>query len=493
MRFLALPLVLVSVPVLLAAACGGSGNGSGFPDGTSGASGGSSGASGGSSGASSGSLFGDGGSSGSSGASSSGGPCSGIQCNIHQCAGGKHTTLSGQVFDPAGQNPLYNVVVYVPNGTPKPFTDHATCDKCDALYTGNPIAAALTGADGKFTIKDVPDGTNVPVVIQVGKWRKQVVLPTVTQCADTPLPKAMTTLPSKHGPNNDMPKIAVSTGGADSIECLLRRIGIDDSEFAPGGTDNQRVHLFQGLDDSGGQRAPAFDGGMPSSYSNLLTSTTQLLNYDILILSCEGDENGGSKDNLIKGLTDYADQGGRVFASHFHYYWFNTSPVWNPTASWTPGSNDIGEINGAINTTFQKGIDFKAWLGNVGALNNGLLNIKAARHNADVNAANPMSQPWITVNGGGDATEYFTFNTPIGKAADQQCGRAVYSDLHVGAASNDYGGGGGTTAGGKFPSGCTNGPLQPQEKALEFMLFDLSSCVTPDNQPPAPPPIPVVK
>jgi hypothetical protein len=42
-------------------------------------------------------------------------------------------------------------------------------------------------------------------------------------------------------------------------------------------------------------------------------------------------------------------------------------------------------------------------------------------------------------------------------------------------------------SGTEFPVACKQGELSPQEKALEFMFFDLTACVSPDNLPPPKP------
>jgi hypothetical protein len=116
----------------------------------------------------------------------------------------------------------------------------------------------------------------------------------------------------------------------------------------------------------------------------------------------------------------------------------------------------------------------------------GQLSIYQPKYNATVTPSNTRSQPWITAGAMASvpaATMYFSFDTPVDAppapdgGAPQYCGRAVYSDLHVAGdpATQDVP---------PTPGGCAKGDLSPQEKALEFMLFDLSSCVIPDTQTP---------
>jgi hypothetical protein len=415
--------------------------------------------------------------------------CTGLQCQQRACPTGS-TTISGRIYDPAGKNPLYNVAAYVPNSTPMPLATGASCDPCDKLYTGNPVVTALSDAAGNFKIEMAPDGPNIPLVIQIGKWRRQFVLPNIVACQDNPVPDKLLTLP-KNRMEGDIPNIAISTGGADTLECLLRRIGVDASEYVGGPTGPGRIHIFQGSGRGGGggggrnNNVPNTNPPGPSSATGMWNSAAELMKYDIALLSCEGEE---TQNMNQQALHDYASMGGRVFASHFHYSWFNTGPYGSENlATWSTGSNDLGDIGGTIVTSFPKGMALADWLKNTNALVNGELQIQEARHNADVGPMNVASQPWILANQSSmapGATQYFSFNTPTdavpGPDGKDYCGRVVYSDLHVGAASDD-------DTDMPVPGSCTNVDLSPQEKALEFMLFDLSACVIPDDRIPEPP------
>jgi hypothetical protein len=422
--------------------------------------------------------------------------CSGLECKQVECTGATRTTLTGKVFDPAGKVPLYNVVVYVPNGEPTPITTGlgSSCDRCDGNVSGSPIALTATDASGSFRLENIPADTEFPLVMQIGKWRRQVMIPKVAACQSATVDPGLTRLPRNRA-EGDIPRIALTTGSADPLECLLRKIGLDDSEFGLGGSE-ARVHLYAGGSTAPATATSAFAAGGEFGQSTALWSTVdELKKYDIVMLSCEGGELEANKPTAARqALYDYAKLGGRVFASHYHHYWFSNSPVADvkAIASWTndftcqggtctfepePAKDDV--VNATVNTSFAKGAAMKEWLKNTQSLTGPgeTLPIREARHN--INSVTASALSWMTIQNpaAGDkvAHEYVSFNTPVGAPDDQVCGRVVYSDLHVGA---------GDATGVPFPNGCTTVDLTPQQKALEFMLFDLSSCIQKDDKPP---------
>ena len=423
--------------------------------------------------------------------------CSGLSCTPVDCEGGTPTTLSGTVYDPAGKVPLYNVIVYVPGAQVQPLpSSGATCSQCGGTISGSPIAAVLTDANGHFSLKNVPAGKDISLVMQVGKWRRIVTIPSVAACTETALSDPnMTRLPRNQS-EGDIPRIAITTGGADPLECLLRKVGVDDSEFTTAGGSG-RVHLYAGgawtdaqsvTHAAASQFAPSLNGGASFADATAFwSSATNMAAYDMLLMACEGELNAASKPAAARqALVDFAALGGRVFASHWHRYWFSDGPAPVPSVgTWTDRIDPAASgtiAMGTVDVSFPKGQAFRDWLVNVGAsATPGQLPIKDSKHNLDaVNLAE--AQQWITMpnpNANNQtAVQYTTFNTPVGQPAGAQCGRVVYSDLHVSS---------GDQPGNPFPSGCVTTELSPQEKALEFMLFDLSSCVQTDGKPPQPP------
>lgn len=409
--------------------------------------------------------------------------CTGIACMRVNCGEDAGTTsLSGTVVSPrpGDPDPIYNALVYVPNATVEPFTEGVSCDRCGAVVSGNPISIALTGVDGKFVLTDVPVVADLPVVIQLGRWRRQIKVSTVTACANTPLTADQTRLP-RNRTEGDIPKMALKTGDSDSPECVLRKMGIDDSEFtAPNG--GGRIEVYRGIL----ANPPVLNGGSPPA-SAFLDDLNRMKRYDLVLLPCDGS-GFTPTDTTMQNLEAYAGLGGRIFASHFSYEFIRRAPApskwpdvvdWNPTPTIPPAD---AAIPGYIDTSFPKGKAMSDWLQNLGAANGGVIST-LWQPRRDVNDINGDTLAWIRTKAPDPVhIEHFSFNTPVGVDAGAQCGRIVFNDFHT---VNVFGG-----QTGIFPSECSNraAPLTPQERVFEFMLFDLSSCVQKDDLPPVPPP-----
>lgn len=400
--------------------------------------------------------------------------CVNLQCRQVTCKSGKNTRLKGRVNIPAGNLPIPGAYVYVPNSELKPLVTGPSCERCDQQFSGEPIARTQTDTNGVFTLESVPIGENVPLVVQVGKWRRQISISTVEACTDTSVPEELTRLPRNKAEGN-IPKIALSTGSKDVLECLIRKIGVEDSEITPE-TGAGRVNLYARPGGTSSY-APTMNGGVAfTSSQTLWNSAANLYNYDLFIGSCEGGQQPSNESpQAIQNMYDFVNFGGRVFASHWHNYWILKQPAWTPggagnliTYNLQP---DLLDVTADINTSFTRGARFADWLilpTVNGSGVRGKIDLKAAQNTLEA-VDTTRVQSWITVPASKNV-QYASFDTPITVPASQKCGRFVLSDIHVSSTDQPNM---------PFPSGCTSGALSAQEKALVFLLFDLSSCIEP--------------
>lgn len=423
--------------------------------------------------------------------------CVGIGCNVSAC-GAMHkpeTTVSGTVFAPNGTMPLYGINVYIPAVDPGPLPDGATCARCSDALPGQPVVQTISDFTGHFSLIGIPSGDNIPVVITSGKWRKIITLPHVEACTSVDLTTAQTTLPRDHT-EGDMPRIAITTGFADSLECLIRKLGVADSEISTDAGPG-RVHLY-----AGNLGKDQFKDGFPGSggqkfadAQTLWNNLAKMKSYDIILFSCEGAPYARFKpQEAMDAVKAYADFGGRLFLSHWHNVWlagadgtddqFQKPKDWVDIATWKENKELAKDTSLRIDEASNpKGTAFASWMERVGGstVRDQILLQNQAEPDEDTGAIlstgrttcaaidNDRAERWVYVpadQGGGP--QNFQFTTPNDIAEDQRCGKVVFSDMHVSGIAGE----------GVYPDSCgTSTELTPQEKALAFMFFDIASCV----------------
>jgi len=466
--------------------------------------------------------------------------CTGLCQQQVACDGGATTTLTGIVrsglqegatsWVPAGTvpDPVPGVLVYIPTTALTPFDSNPNapqvqCSQCGADVSGNPLVEATTDYTGKFTLTNVPVSTSasntIPIVIQLGHWRREYEFAILNPCVPNALPQDLN-LPSS-STEGDIPLTAISTGSYDPIECVLLKMGINQNEFmsyttwaaetANGTAPKQgRVHIYTatggggfGNANPGSKLAPQLDETAllgTAAGGNSATNGNYMI-YDQILLPCWGGPATKNASELFD-LGYYGDHGGHFFATHFSYTWLsgNTNSMLTSVANWDLRADD--NIGGGVNgTAFTGDVSnavpppvatppgvFVQWLNYVGALSNGnpggappaapTVTITAGRH--DVDSVANGSVEWIdgtdpngVVNSSANPPTaemllHFTFDMPIG-ATSGQCGHGIFSDFHVNSASQSNN----TT----FPNECNTQALNSQERIIEYMIWDLSSCV----------------
>jgi hypothetical protein len=403
------------------------------------------------------------------------GGCEGLGCFQMDCGSQPPTALTGKVTAPNGLDPVAGALVYVPTALPE-FPGTAQCEVCNEPIGGPPVVSTTTAVDGTFKLTNVPATQQVPVVVQKGRFRKVSNL-NITSCAEQAMTAEQTRLPrtQKEG---DLPKMAVAVGTYDQIECVLHSIGIDQSEFtAPGGSG--AVHLY----DNGS------DGATANSFEGLLNDPAKLQKYNLVFINCTGHtvdkymNNSAWKANLF----NYVNTGGRLYATDWSYDSIEQIPQFSPYIGFDKGTTELTpEVQGAAQYAWSGGDltanisdpGLLAWLKIVGATTTGAVKIIGSWALADHVSANQMMYPSTTyVHGVASTTAGGSKDRPMTATFDyNMCGKVLWSSYHT----QEPGGGG---FGGlmPFPMYCASTPttMIPQEKILEYLIFEISACVGP--------------
>jgi hypothetical protein len=218
--------------------------------------------------------------------------------------------------------------------------------------------------------------------------------------------------------------------------------------------------------------------------------------YDIVIFSCEGGQFDTTKtQNAMNNVEAYADGGGRVFMSHWHNIWIEgntqnpqsgkhqaptSSPAeWTSLATFNDAETNLG--NNTVDTIDTnaddnpKGTLFANWMFDPTVAGSTTIDDVAIEDGTGKQTATTVNgsagtERWVNLDPtGNDFPQIFQFSTPAAADSTSQCGKVVFSDMHVSGDST-------SSPNEPYPSGCATSGLTPQEKALAFMFFDISTC-----------------
>jgi hypothetical protein len=252
-----------------------------------------------------------------------------------------------------------------------------------------------------------------------------------------------------------------------------------------------RVHFYQGY--IADNAAGTIGGGAiiddDTPFEDFLTEVASVMDsYDVLLFPCQGA--AGSYNaangfpNTLGNLLTYTGDGGRMFATHFHYDLLQGNGSFSGTANWVANASEWGNYyadptwNADIDQSFATGLMLAEWLKQPTVVGGTLGVIPVGVIRNDFSSVVAPAQRWLYTAGGGtggppaNVPIHYTFDTPFNQTPS--CGRVAYSDFHVESEEtvNGY-------QNVMFPDECpggATGAMTQQEKLLEFMLFDLTSC-----------------
>jgi hypothetical protein len=396
--------------------------------------------------------------------------------------------ISGVVLAPNGEDPIPGAVVYLTQTAPTPQAEGVSCDRCD-LPPGV-LAYSTSDTRGRWAfVRGVNASGSFFLVVQKGRFRKVVPF-NVTACAPAMVPSAMTKLPGSRA-EGEIPRILVASGTTqaqidrsntedwtyDDISRVLRRIGItefDRSDPCRQATTSTNVTTTA-----------------VCPFGSILADNTRLRRYNVIVAPCGAlgfNRSWQVLDNapnrvIATNVRDWLRLGGRLYTSDTAYGLLARSApslvtfAGGTTLSMSRDPANIGaggspatpaSYTGRVNDD-----GLRSWLSDRGSL----------AMDGSI-ALTGFISPWVAID-----SVPMTTRVAVDAVVDwfpPSTGERMSAGRRALTVSADYteGGGCGRVVFSSYEvhdrTASAMAPLSPQERVLEYMLFELGGClVTP--------------
>lgn len=356
--------------------------------------------------------------------------------------------ITGKVLAPEGTIPISGALVYVTASFPAPIPDTVYCDRCVEITPTTDYT--FSKADGTFDLGVHATGP-MYLVVQKGQFRRIRAINVMTGMQ--PADASLTTLPGRtnQAAGDSIPKMAVRVGQWDSIENSLQKLGI-----APDAFDKFQYAFPPNAND------PFSPDKLLNDYDNTLSK------YHIVFVPCSGSSGTTCNDGTTgsatvkSNLQKFVEAGGRLYVTDYSYD-FVRQP-WPEYIDWKDQTSAIGSacLTGAYDSPAQN-VDpgLEAWMTAQGMGQFSVVQSWTAIDQihtvatTDLDNKPVMVTPkvWVWADTGQGVH-------PSTVSFERSCGRVLFSTYHTEGA-------GGAT-------------LLPQEKALLYILLEVSVCL---NQP----------
>ena len=397
--------------------------------------------------------------------------CKGRFCDVPKCPSGTTTEVVGKLYAGNGKDPIPGAAVFVPVDNLPEFPPGLGCDLCND--TPPAVTQAITNFDGSFRLKGTPAG-KFPLVARLGRFQRVVAMESVA-CVENTVPAdpgtgtGIVRLPKKNrelSPQDYIPRIAVVSGDYDQIECVLKRIGIDELDMYNGRA-------------VGSRNPPAI-----AELGALLADETKLLSYNIVVVNCTDNQYQGllATPQVKKNLEKFVRSGGRLYVTDWAYDVIEQVPEFAPYLCFEPQSlpgpamclaapekptaADSRSYYGGQYRVLDK--EMVKWLEQMPGVINRNAQVAVDYSFVVVSKASddPKTQTKVWVDG--PASSYG--NRPQTVTFDyNSCGRVHFSTYNT---EPD----GVVSEGSRWPSSCKSN-FSPQERLLEYLFFNIASCV----------------